>query len=158
MTREADIQFVAVEKGIIFGWTISGMYNHTTGPRDTPKTAIYRNKPRRIKSWPASLLNCLSNKNPRNSKALLIAAIKVPNWRIVFLPKVNSKNPVAKVPRTCSKLRRDGMRAESYPSITFWAMSPPYMTKALIPDICWRAATWIAIATGILLFDLGSSS
>lgn len=40
MIREAQIQLVAVEKGTIFGCTISGMYSHTMGPKDRPKTAM----------------------------------------------------------------------------------------------------------------------
>ena len=78
------------------------MYNHTTGPKDTPNPAIYRNKPKRMKRSPISLLsNCLTRRNPKKIRILLIAAINVPTARIVFLPKATSKNPVAKVPSTC---------------------------------------------------------
>lgn len=36
ITMLADVQFASVENGTIFGSTISGMYNHTTGPKERP--------------------------------------------------------------------------------------------------------------------------
>jgi hypothetical protein len=63
--REAQIQFVAVVNGTISGWTISGMYNHTIGPRDTPKIPININNPTRTSASPIELSSDpLFKKNP----------------------------------------------------------------------------------------------
>lgn len=40
MQIDAPTKFVIVEKGIIQGYTIYGIYNHTIGPRVNPKNAI----------------------------------------------------------------------------------------------------------------------
>lgn len=52
ITREAQIQFVAVEKDTIFGCTTSGIYSQTTGPNDTPNTPMYRKRPTKTRACP----------------------------------------------------------------------------------------------------------
>ena len=52
---DAHIQFIAVEKGITFGWTISGMQSQTMGPKETPKTPMNINKPTIIRLSPKEL-------------------------------------------------------------------------------------------------------
>jgi hypothetical protein len=46
--NEADAQLAAVLNGILFGYNISGIYNHTIGPNDNPKFAINIINPIRI--------------------------------------------------------------------------------------------------------------
>ena len=62
MTIEAMIQLAAVEKGTILGWTIYGIYSHTNGPKDSPKTAMNRKRPMIIKG--CLRLFSASRKNP----------------------------------------------------------------------------------------------
>jgi hypothetical protein len=64
ITADAQIQLVAVEKGTIFGWTISGIYSHTIGPKDRPNTAIYIKRPKRIKACPGPPLSSPLMKKP----------------------------------------------------------------------------------------------
>ena len=49
MQKVAPIKLVIVEKGMMFGSTISGMYSHTTGPKVSPNIAIKMNIPEMIK-------------------------------------------------------------------------------------------------------------
>lgn len=51
-TMEAVSQLTDTENGIIYGWTISGMYNQTMGPTDSPKDIINRKIPTIIISSP----------------------------------------------------------------------------------------------------------
>lgn len=54
---DAHIQFIAVEKGITFGWTISGMQSQTMGPKETPKTPMNIINPIKIKLSPKELFS-----------------------------------------------------------------------------------------------------
>ena len=40
MTSDADAQLANVENGITSGSTVSAMYSHMTGPRESPKLAM----------------------------------------------------------------------------------------------------------------------
>ncbi len=53
ITEAAEIQFAAVENGTILGSTISGIYNQTTGPSESPNTAINKNRPLSTKPCPS---------------------------------------------------------------------------------------------------------
>ena len=40
ITTDAEAQFASVENGTTYGYTISAMYSHTTGPSVRPKLAM----------------------------------------------------------------------------------------------------------------------
>lgn len=102
------------------------MYSHTMGPKDTPNMPINKNKPTKTSASPIALSSDpLFKKNPIPTSRQLTPYSNVPTCRIVFLPNFTNRIPVAKVPMTCSKLIRLGMRADSSPVVALDAMSPP---------------------------------
>lgn len=94
---EAPVQLQVVAIATIDGWTISGMYNHTIGPSDKPKFAIYTASPENINMIPiipAAESVAFSEgltKKPIEMNNKAIVPTKVPNWRIDFLPYLLSK-------------------------------------------------------------------
>lgn len=153
ITRDAQIQLVAVENGTTAGCTISGMYNHTTGPKDNPNTPINKKSPVRINPCPALSADVWSPlmKKPIATNKFAAPSNKVPYWTIVFRPNLNKRKPVTNVPSTCSKLTNVAISSLNSPVTAFEAISPPYTATALIPASCWRAARFTATMIGILL-------
>ena len=78
------------------------MYSQTIGPRDSPKTAIYKKRPIKINDCPGPAFGsdpCI--KKPIATKRFPIPSKKVPYCKIVFLPNFTNKKPVTKVAKTC---------------------------------------------------------
>ena len=149
--RNADIQFAAVEKGTIFGWTISGMYSQTTGPRDNPKTIMKANNPNRIRKLAKLLLAPSSDFLMKNPIAMIThehPSPMLPACRMIFLPNLVSKYPVNNVAANCSKFKIDGKYGLTA-GRTYPATLPPYATTELMPENCWRIAKWMAMTVVI---------
>lgn len=88
--REATVQLARVLKAIRFGYNISGMYSQTTGPKESPKSAIKITRPPITITFPADSALSLT-KNPIPISSSEMTATRVPPCRIVFLPNRVSK-------------------------------------------------------------------
>jgi hypothetical protein len=100
ITIKAPIQFIIVEYGIIFGWTISGIYNQTTGPSESPKLAKNNTSPPIINTFESSTFDSLI-KHPIAIIPFDTNDPKHPACKIVLLPSLESRKDVAKAAKTC---------------------------------------------------------
>lgn len=93
-------QLTIVEYGRKFGFTISGIYIQTIGPRDSPKLAIKVKRPSRIKKTDAAGFNFWIKK-PIAMTRLVITDPITPAWRIVFLPYLVIREDPMRQVATC---------------------------------------------------------
>ena len=118
----ALIQFEAVEYGTIFGCTISGIYSHTTGPRDKPNAAPNRTSPTRIRGYDAGESG---RRNPTIIIAQAIPSRSAPKIKIVLLPNLAKSKEAAKMANTCSKLKIVVMSLPNSSETASCAICPP---------------------------------
>ena len=136
MQKAEPPQLIIVEYGKKFAGTISGMYIQTTGPRESPKLIMQRNRPIKIKVTDRAGVP-LAEKPKAMMKFVMTAPI-VPNCKIIFLPYLPNRKELITAVATCSKFMIDGRMA-----LKDWrlpeAISPAYVETALMPTNCCKS-------------------
>lgn len=84
------------------------MYSHTSGPRDSPKSAMNTMRPKIIRAFPMLLWLSLI-RNPTATISSEMVATRVPACMIVLRPTLASKKLETRLAKTASKLRMTGI-------------------------------------------------
>ena len=140
--KVAPAQLAPVLKGIRSGYNTSGIQSQTTGPRDNPKSAIKMIKPPIIIIFPIVVAVPSTGwsdppltKNPTPISNKEMTAMKVPPWRICFLPSLVNRQLVRRQVKVCSKFMMTGMKF--FKSLkTLAAISVAQITTAFMPTNC----------------------
>lgn len=159
MHTAAPNRFVIVEYGIMFGSTISGMYNHTIGPNVNPKNVIKTHMPIIMAiDWGTESLksNAFLKKNEMATMPRHTMQTNVPNWIKNFLPFlfINEMLTMAAITETIYSPSVATIWMIYCPAKASSNVDLPYTAIALTPDICCRRAMWIAKKIATRLFDI----